>query len=237
MLYAIMDESFEERLKIFSVGILVFEEKSLSGIEEDLNGLCGILEKDHSIEPSLELHGADMLHARGNWKQIPPRKRIYIYDQALQLIRKRAVKFIVKPINYGKLIHKDPHELSFLWGLERVQELAAKKNTKAKLIADQKPEAEKGLKLAFKRAKLKGTGGWRPSDLSRLDDNVDFQDSKKSRLIQACDLVLYIRSRVVFDQFGEGLKERTPDKIKSIEATKRLYGIIQPITTILSIWP
>jgi len=229
-LCAFVDESWQDELGIFCAGILVVEHKNINPLEKDLENLVSLSLADLPTASNLELHGYDIFQKKEDWGKVALRKRIWIYKNAIRAICRRAKSFIVKPIAYKKLHYRDPHELSLLWGLERVQEEALNYQDTVKIIADAKPESETGLQKAFEYAQRVGTGGYRSSSLSRLDQTIVFKDSKESKLIQACDLALYIccRQRLNLARNSEG---------PSPKATAKIYSEIESIMPILKTFP
>lgn len=200
MLQAFVDESEQRELKIFAAGILLIKCENIIPLTNDLEKLSrdmtDQIEEGDKPDFSLELHGYEILQRKRGWEKFATWQRIWVYNKAVELIDQKIEKFIIKPINYENLRIRDPHEISMSYGLERVQDIAAHQNIeKVKITADKKPESEKMLQDALNGVKIFGTGGYRSSDLKRLDKEISFVDSKDSRLIQACDLILYILMR------------------------------------------
>ena len=83
------------------------------------------------------------------------------------------------------------------------------------------------LQDAFSLAKVLGTGGYRSSSLNRLDQKIVFVDSKDSRLIQACDLILFIlmRNRLDCETGREGKSAKVTRKICEKITKKNILGI------------
>jgi hypothetical protein len=241
MLETYLDESDNPIHKRFSVGALVIDQASKGNLLKELDSLTSSIAFSSGKDPHfrLELHGVNVYNGNKQWRGIPTRLRLHAYRKTLEITCRNAIGFIVKPINYDVLRYRDPHHLAMLWALERVQDIASDRSTSSLLFADRKPESEKGLRQAFEKARIIGTGGWRSTRLSRIDENVSFQDSSHNRLIQACDMALFIHHREVFDrlQHGSDLSTLPPDKAKSIVATRELNRIITPIKRSLPPWP
>lgn len=233
MLQAFLDESEQRELNIFAAGILLIKCENIIPLTNNLEKLSrdmtDQIERENKSDFSLELHGYDIFHRKGGWKNFHPRERISAYGTAVELINQKIERFIVKPIDYERLTVRDRHVLSMTYGLERVQKIADHRQIeKVKITADKKPESERMLQQAFDRVKMFGTGGYRSSNLNRLDEKINFVDSKDSRLIQACDLILFILMR--------NMLEEKRGENKSGKATKE---ICEKITKkqILNIFP
>lgn len=240
MLETYLDESDNSHHKLFSVGALVIEQEARETISQRLDSICGTVAA-RLENPSLttaELHGINVFGGEKEWDLVPPRLRINTYGKVLEVLRDHAIRFIIKPIRYETL-WRDPHHLAMVWALERVQDIAADRQTESLLFADRKPEAEHGLQLAFRAAQLNDTRGWRPTRLTRIKDKVNFVDSSTDRLIQACDMALFIHHRRIFDQlaYADKMEVLSPGKRKSIEAVRKLDSIIWPIRSALATWP
>jgi hypothetical protein len=240
MLETYLDESDNSIHKVFAVGALVVHQESRPIIWSELDEICRSVARQTGKAPGepLELHGVNVYGGGKDWKGIPRRLRFYAYKKTFETITKHAIRFIVKPINYQE-IWRDPHHLAMLWALERVQDIAARRSTESLLFADRKPEAEQGLRQAFDSARITGTRGWRPTRLTRIKEEVSFEESSLNRLIQACDMALFIHHRRVFDQaeYEANPEKITPERAKSIAATKELARILEPIKSSLSPWP
>ena len=221
MLQAFVDESEQRELTTFAAGILLIKCENIIPLTNDLEKLSremtDQIEEGNKPDSSLELHGSEIFHGKGAWGNFAPRQRIWCYNKAVELIDQKIEQFIIKPINYEKLRQRDPHEMSMTYGLERVQDIAARQHIeKVKITADEKPESEKMLQDAFSLAKVLGTGGYRSSSLNRLDQ-INFVDSKDSKLIQACDLILFILIRNMLEEKRGGKSDNAKETRKICE--------------------
>lgn len=229
--FAFVDECEQRCIDLYGVGILLIDSLDLNCLETELREFADeILGKLPGTGSStgLEFHGYDMFHGCSEWRNLERHDRIWAYKKAVSIVLRHIQRFIVKPINSKKMLYSDPHEMSLLYGLERAEEYARNKNIR--IIADKKPESDKRIQRAFEHAKNNGTGGWNNSNLTTIDSRIKFADSKRSRGIQACDILLYIIFRKLRnDQLG-GNKE-------SIKAVDEIYKSLRRKVSLLATFP
>jgi hypothetical protein len=200
VLAAFVDES-ERNEHFYFLGALVCTPGQEADIEAALNAVIGKHSLSHpAIKPDTEFHAYELMKGSGSWKKVPLRLRFGIYHEALRAIEASGACMHLEGIDVAAQIargytHVTPaRELAFSHLFERVNDCAARKAERVRVIADD--HHTKAISRSnFTRYQAWGTYGYKSSRLANIDAGVDFIDSKSSRALQAADLVTYLYNR------------------------------------------
>jgi hypothetical protein len=153
------------------------------------------------ISFTAELHGYDIVAAKGEWAGLASkvRVRIGVYNKALQAIADHDVRIIIRSVDIVGLHRRypapdHPHSIVLTHLIERVHDYATSVGELALIIADEvdgKDEYRRNL-WEYQRA---GTWGYRARRITNVVDTIHFAPSTSSRLVQAADLIAYLARR------------------------------------------
>ncbi len=174
-----------------------------------------------------ELHAHPMFHGKGEWQPLKNkvRARVSIYEKSMRAIGQQDVKIFVHGLDiaahksrYGKLANP-VYDTCLFRMLERVDEFVNLKNEKVLIISDIVDHRNR-LRSDLRKFKESGTIGYRPSKLAHIIDTMHFAPSDHSRLIQAIDLIVFLRNRM---QSFPGADPR------EVVARERMWGTVAPL--------
>ena len=157
------------------------------------------------ISSSLELHAGAIYNGKGPWRKVfeGNRQRYEILNQFTQVLVKLDVRILIQGIEIARQSQKyslptDPRYLSLKFLIEKTDKELNGTRDHAVLICDSgasKQEIEV-IRDLLVEMQTNGSGGPYPRQITNIVDTVHFSDSKRSRGIQATDLVAFIRHRV-----------------------------------------
>lgn len=153
------------------------------------------------LHPEMELHGYEMMQAKGQWSPLAKltRARIGVYDQALSAIAAHQVRVFVQGIHpSSRLRNRHPHSLALAYLLEHLDEYAAGTEQRALVIADEPGQYDQQheYRSDLDHYRSTGTGGYKPRKIRRIVDTLHFAPSRASRLVQASDLIAFLFHRL-----------------------------------------
>lgn len=178
------------------LGGLAIDDQVIPGLEKELNSLAvSCFGAGTGLTKKTEFHATDIASGSGNFKKARNpvdrfdilKKLIQIYDKPDGVFRV-AVRLDVSKIFAGKSIE----ELALMYFIERVNNLARSKKTKAMIIGDF--EKEKIVNQAVQNLaeyKVDGTPFPFGQDINFLIDTVHFAHSHNSRLLQLADTYMW----------------------------------------------
>ena len=200
MLLCYVDESYTR--DHYFLAALACPDDQASSLTAALDDVVARAAADfEGLHPGVELHGYDMMQAKGEWAPLAKltRARTRVYDRAMAAIGDHRVHVLVQGIHRCRnLVARHPHSLALAYLLEHVDEHAARLGQRALVIADepgqhdQQNEFRNDL-LHYRRV---GTGGWNSRKIDRIVDTLHFAPSKASRLVQASDLIAFLHHRM-----------------------------------------
>ena len=147
-----------------------------------------------------EIHANELINARGYFRQFPIAKRLQFYQDCLAVAKKHGLRVIHRAIakkryaewllrTFGKGIEINPHIAAYALVAQVVnaylKELPG--SPYGIFISDENKEVVKDLEKSHRV--LRGTAG--PLHLSQVIEKGFFIDSRKSLLLQLCDLCAY----------------------------------------------
>lgn len=157
------------------------------------------------ISRSLELHAGAIYNGKGPWRKVfeGNRQRYEILNQFTHVLGNLNVRILIQGIDIARHSQKyslptDPRYLSLKYLIEKIDKELDGTSDHSVLICDsgasrQEIEVIRDLLIEMQ---TKGSGGLYPRQITRIVDTVHFSDSKRSRGIQATDLIAFIRHRV-----------------------------------------
>jgi Protein of unknown function (DUF3800) len=201
VLLTYVDESYTKE-RYFLAALLVPDSEANS-LTAALSGVVMDAAMDHgSLRSSAELHGYDIVSAKGDWARLATkiRVRIGVYNKAMQAIADHDVKVIVRSVDIvglqDRYPHPDhPHSVTLNHLIERVDEYAASVQELTIMIADE-VDGQDEYRRDLWQYQQSGTRGYRKRQITRVVDTIHFAPSSSSRLVQAADLIAYMANRI-----------------------------------------
>lgn len=200
VLLTYVDESHSSK-RYYVAGLAVHHD-SVRDLENALHLVVQRAVKDFGVASShAELHGHRLFHGQEDWEDLLPRQRIAVYGWALDAIAAHEVKVFLRGVDRPALTARyvrpqHPHDVCLQHLLERVDGYAQRTAQAALVIADELNEHER-RRSDFRTFKEWGTPGYLSSTLPRIVDTIHFAPSHHSRLLQAVDLIAYLRHRML----------------------------------------
>jgi len=191
VLLAFVDESYNRNL--FCLTALIAEEGAVISVTEALETILRSV-TDHGYRTIREFHGHEMLQAVGGWKGVPIRLRMNAYLQAVQAIRASGSRSIFVAVEWGddRGDPTPPHEVALHRLLELLQRYAEEVQDHILVLADEVHSAERH-RTNFRFYQDEHSD----QRLDRILDTLYFGPSHHSRLLQAADLLCYMRLRLL----------------------------------------
>jgi hypothetical protein len=212
---AFVDESYNE--DVFCLGALVADEEATVALTAALDAVVAAV-SGAGYPAARELHGHEMLHGSGGWKHVPMRLRLYAHSRAMRAIGGSGAAAVFcdarRPTEDGA-DPAPPHERTLRRLLEEVQEFAAARSERVLVLADDVHSAERH-RTNFRFDSASGP----PGRLDRILDTLYFGPSRHSRMLQAADLLTYLRLRRLT------VREASP---KATRANDDMWASVEPI--------
>ncbi|MEV6302975.1 DUF3800 domain-containing protein [Actinoplanes sp. NPDC051861] len=184
MLLAYVDESYTRDW--FCMAALLCDDAFVQPFTQALDDLIVQAGHDFGVPADAELHGYELFHGEGSWKDVPPRYRIGVDNRAFAEIAANGDALICRGMNLVRRSSPEtPHSTVLRELLERVNDYAATKDARVLVIAD-----EVGQEQALHRADFVA------QRLSHILDTLQFTPSRSSRMLQAIDLVAFMYRRI-----------------------------------------
>lgn len=151
------------------------------------------------IDPGVELHGHHIRGGKGAFKQMDVKTRLDLTKELLGIPGQHGIEFGYTAIDKAKLRRltpKHPHELAFMFLVERVQDILQNDEQLGLLIADEQEEMEDRLIANLNIYKNHRTNwGYRPTAINNIVDSIHFVKSRNNWLIQLADVVTFVALR------------------------------------------
>jgi hypothetical protein len=176
---------------------VIVDAEKVRSVESDMRALAGKYFDINGKIGAIEFHGYEISSGKGPFKGMKPEVRIEIMKEAIATIKNNELLLghivIDKARNSSS---KHPHELAFLFMVERVQDYLEVSNCLGLLIADENDDVEQRLIENLDNYKITNTSwGYRPTKINNIIDSVHFVASKNNWLIQLADIVAYVLLR------------------------------------------
>lgn len=177
--------------------------------------------------PAPELHGTQLFHGGGPWRQVPESNRVSVYHACTEVVLdpRYALQVVVGAADKHKLQRystpMDPRDIAFWLTLEQVAESTRSTSELVFMVADDGPPAARQvIRNQLRTYRASGPPFGRAVDVSRIIDTVHFMDSADSLHLQLCDLVLFAvhRGRSDNGAFGE-----TFHRLRTAVGSSRLF--------------
>jgi len=146
-----------------------------------------------------------MFHGKEDWAVVPSRARVGLFHKVVDAIVDEPVYIILRSVDGRRLRQRQaekgyrdpspPEQVCFQHILQRVDRLAAREDTHALIVADDRGDRERHRER-FAMYQTQGTPGvYMHTTLDTLLDTVHFAPSHRSRMLQAADMLAFIHRR------------------------------------------
>lgn len=224
MLLTYLDESYDN--DFYWMAALLCQESALQPLAEKLDTIVRRTAAQHGVPPDAELHGHDLFQGKADWEPMGEmvQARIGVYRAVFEAVGQADVRIILRGLDrkrhesrYGEKAYH-PHRVVIEHLLERVDELAEANDELVLVIADQ-IDNEDVYRQNLWEFQRWNTAGYRARQLTRIVDTLHFVPSRRSRLVQATDMIAFMRRR---------MKSTAPQHLRVVQANRRLWDLIAP---------
>lgn len=180
------------------IAALAVDDVNVRAIENDVRTLGLKHFGEVSRNTDFEFHGYEIHKGKGRYfSKLKVEQRIEVMDDLLSVIKSYGLQIIYTVINKQATKAKlHPHQLAFLFLIERIEDYLIKENSLGLLVADENRDIEQRLIDDLERFKTIDTGfGYRPTKIDHIIDSLHFVKSHNNHLIQLADIVAYILLR------------------------------------------
>lgn len=197
LVLAYVDESYTA--DHFYLGAVVVDGHAAGLIESGLDAIMRDYDGRFGLTSGTELHGNPLFQGKDEWRDVPTRVRINVYERAMEVVGSSGAAVLLRGMNVRRQRERyvdphPPHEVVLGHLLERVDDFALSAASHALVLADEVHTHERH-RTNFRHFRTGGTPGYRSTRLRQLIDTIHFAPSNHSRLLQAADLVTYIHRR------------------------------------------
>ncbi|MCW5590172.1 MAG: DUF3800 domain-containing protein [Legionellales bacterium] len=193
---------------------LIVDDNQVHSIENDLR-MLGIKHFGAvSRNTDFEFHGYEIHKGKGRYfSKLKIEQRIDVINDLINVIKTNNLQIIYTIIDKQKSNAKlHPHQLAFLFLIERIEDYLDNENSLGLLIADENRDIEQRLIDDLERFKTIDTGfGYRPTKANHIVDSIHFVKSYNNHLIQLVDIVAYLllREKRVIEELSKTYKEQS----------------------------
>lgn len=200
-----MDESYSEGH--YFMGALLIKPENVRLLELGLDQLMAEISSEHNsaILPSEEFHGTDLFSGKGIWRVITKGERYInsVLDRAFQVLSSLEFSILLQGIDKKRLedrysLSDNPHRLALKFLIEKIDRKLEDFDSFGIIICDETGSAleKDAYRDLLREIQVDGTGGPYARKIVRIVDTLHFVSSKKSRGIQAIDLITFLHRRI-----------------------------------------
>ena len=203
MLLAFVDESDRGDFRCFAA--VVGDEHATKALTDRLNAIVRQASVDFGVPRTSEIHGHPLFHGKDDWKDVGARARAGIHEKVIDAILECNVTIPLRSVSEERLrsrqdrknypVRFPAEQVCFQHILQRVDRLAKNASSYALVIADERGDRERHRER-FATYQTEGTPGvYMNTTLSSLLDTVHFAPSRRSRMLQAADMLAFTYRR------------------------------------------
>lgn len=218
MIRAFVDESYSEDW-FFMAAAITTEPRQLSGLQSSFAQLLRSESERLAIPCPPEVHGYELFQGRDMWGDVRVHERMAIAAKVIDLMESAGIQFIVRGIDrgaqrrrYRTAFHPYPMVLTHI--AQQVDEFASDRGEKARIVCDEYEEHDRHRAM-LNRHRISGAPTYKGSKLPNIDGELQFVRSHDSALIQAADIVAYLRHRIACNPRPAYRERRTRDHLWS----------------------
>jgi hypothetical protein len=230
-----IDEAFSKGH--FFMCALVIDGKELKCLEEEFQSIMTQLENafPNQISRNLELHAGEIFNGKGPWRKAfeGNRQRYEVLNQFAEVLTNLNLRILVYGIDVERQgvsysLPTDPRYLSLSFLIEKLDKELHSSADFSMLICDSGASNQEiqHIRNLLANMQINGTGGLYPRLITQIVDTVHFSDSKRSRGIQAVDLISFLRHRVELQRANLVKRDSNIDQLWQSLEPKVVYDRI-----------
>lgn len=232
---AFVDESFSNG-RYFMCAILI-DGHQINEIESQFSAQMQSLARSFPfyINRLDEFHAGDIYNGSKVWRKIyeGQRQRNEILENLVRIIASTELKILIQGMDTNTQqrrysLAENPHSLTLKFLIEKVDKQLSNDGDFGIVFCDDglsKKEIEDMRDMLVEVRDL-GTGGNFPHKVTRILDTIHFTDSRRSRLIQAVDLIAFIRHRLETQNRSATKRDNHIETLWSMIESKVVYNRI-----------
>lgn len=229
VLLAFADESYSDAW--FFMAAAVADAHAVSLLEWQLPSLVAEHADRLGIDRPQELHGYDLLSGLKEWKGVPVPERMAVGIACLKLFVDCGLRFVIAGLDREAQHRKykdpyPPYPLVLNRTFRALDELAERESTTVKVWCDEIGQHDRH-RAALEKCKTTGSPGYRLKTLRHIAGDLEHVASWESAMIQAADLVAYIRHRTQLNPAPPRLEARV---------RRQMINIISPAVVSNYLW-
>lgn len=230
-----IDEAFSKGH--FFMCALVIDGKQLQKLEKEFQRIMSHLENTFpdQISSSLELHAGEIFNGKGPWRKAfeGNRQRYEVLNHFSEVLAGLNLRILVHGIDVERQVSKyslptDPRYLSLRFLIEKLDRELNLSSDVSMLICDSGASNQEiqHIRDLLVDMQINGTGGLYPRLITQIVDTVHFSDSKRSRGIQAVDLISFLRHRLELQRANLVKRDASVDQLWKVLEAKVIYDRI-----------
>lgn len=199
MLRAYVDESYCDDW-FFMVAALAYSQEQVRNLERSFAALLRSESERLAIPTPSEVHGYDLFQGVDMWGDVRLFERLAISAKIINLMAEADIRFVVRGIDRAAQRRRypeaySPYPMILTHVAREVDRLAGERKTYAEITCDEYHQHDRHRAMLDRHRTL-GTPGYRRSTLPNIRGDLTFLPSHESALIQAADIVAYLRHRI-----------------------------------------
>lgn len=148
-----------------------------------------------------EIHGQELFQGSGPWVDVGLHERLAVAGRVLQIVRDHDVRFVIRGIDRAAQRRKypvalAPYSLVLTRQMKALNQYAGERKEEIEVTCDEIDKHDRH-RAALERHRRQGTPGYVSSKLGNVFGELNFVKSTDSAMIQAADVVAYLRHRHV----------------------------------------
>lgn len=202
---------------IHLLAAVMLDEAQVRPVEDELRALGYKYFGAKSGNTDFEFRGYDIYHGHGYFAGMKPDERIKLVNEILDIVDRHELSLgyvAIDKLRSKAKLH--PHQLAFLFLVERIEDRLTAQNALGLIVADENDDIEQRLIDDLEIFKIESTRfGWRPTKIEHVVNSIHFVRSKNNRLIQLADVIAAITYRGIATEAavtGKFLAETDPSR-------------------------
>lgn len=199
MLQAFLDESYSDDY-FFMAAALAHAPRQLIELEAAFAQLLREESERLAIPCPSEVHGHELFQGARMWGGARLHERLAIAAKVIDLMEAAGIKFVIRGIDRAAQRAKystvyAPYPMVLTHTAKELDRIAGDVQSLIRITCDEIHEHDRHRAM-IDRHRVLGTPGYRRSMLPNVDGELAFVASHESALIQAADLIAYLRHRM-----------------------------------------
>jgi hypothetical protein len=216
VLEAFVDESYSDDF-FFMAAAITHTPRQLSELQTAFSRLLREESERLAIPCPTEVHGHELFQGARMWGDTRLHERLAIAAKVIDLMEAANIKFVIRGIDRAAQRARypeaySPYPLVLTHTARQLDRIAGEVQSLIRITCDEIHEHDRHRAMIDRHRTL-GTPGYRRSKLPNLDGDLTFVASHESALIQAADLVAYLRHRRATKPNPSGRERRARDHL------------------------